>query len=111
MHEQATTNADPSNAVEDSVHDRIEKAIHTQDKDPRRLKYGQKTLARISDGTEIDRTRVCFLLKESPFKAGMLTASDHTTYSRQPDGSLRRITPKETRQERRERKRRNRKES
>lgn len=60
-------------------------------KDARRLKYGQKSIAKIDDGKIIDRTRVCFLLQESPVNKNMLTASDRTIYQRQADGSLRRL--------------------
>jgi ERCC4-related helicase len=56
----------------------------------------------ISDGRIVDRTKVVFLLREDPRDKSILYATDRAYKSE--GGTLRRLVPKETKTQRRQRK-------
>jgi hypothetical protein len=64
----------------------------------------QATIVELPDGSKADRTKVAFNLAQDERNKNILHATDRR-YIRQPDGSLRRVGHKMTRDDRREAKR------
>ena len=64
----------------------------------------QAEIVELLDGSKVDRRKMVFTLRPDPGDARVLHAVD-CRYIRQPDGSLRRVGFKQTREDRKEEKR------
>jgi len=68
-------------------------------------KEKQKSLMQLPNGQIIDRSKICFGLIPSRADKNIVTSMNGTSYRLSEDGSLRRMYIKETREERKARKR------